>query len=150
MVYWEVVTFTFIVQPMDCSPPGSSVHGILQARTLEWVAIALLQGIFPTQESSLGFLHCRWSLYCLSHQGSPIPILANSFISFLRVSSAGRPRYWRDLCPRNSLGFSSLKEAHMLSLLSSSILRFSSTDKRAFIESTQYARHGVSSKASWQ
>ena len=26
--------------PMDCSPPGSSVHGILQARVLEWVAIA--------------------------------------------------------------------------------------------------------------
>ena len=34
--------------PMDCSPPGSFVHGILQARTLEWVH-ALLQGIFPTQ-----------------------------------------------------------------------------------------------------
>ena len=26
--------------PMDCSPPGFSVHGILQARTLEWVAIS--------------------------------------------------------------------------------------------------------------
>ena len=26
--------------PMDCSPPGSSVHGILQARELEWGAIA--------------------------------------------------------------------------------------------------------------
>ena len=26
--------------PMDCSPPGSSIHGILQARTLEWVAIS--------------------------------------------------------------------------------------------------------------
>ena len=26
--------------PMDCSPPGSSVHGILQARILEWVAIS--------------------------------------------------------------------------------------------------------------
>ena len=26
--------------PMDCSPPGSSVHGIFQARALEWVAIA--------------------------------------------------------------------------------------------------------------
>ena len=25
--------------PMDCSPPGSSVHGILEARILEWVAI---------------------------------------------------------------------------------------------------------------
>ena len=27
------------VVPMDCSPPGSSVHGIFQARVLEWVAI---------------------------------------------------------------------------------------------------------------
>ena len=26
--------------PMDCSPPGSSVHGILQARTLEWIAMS--------------------------------------------------------------------------------------------------------------
>ena len=26
--------------PVDCSPPGSSVHGILQARVLEWVAVA--------------------------------------------------------------------------------------------------------------
>ena len=29
---------------MDCSPPGSSVHGILQARILEWVAIAFSKG----------------------------------------------------------------------------------------------------------
>ena len=29
-----------LTDPMDCSPPGSSVHGILQARVLEWVAIA--------------------------------------------------------------------------------------------------------------
>ena len=28
-----------LYNPMDCSPPGSSVHGILQARVLEWVAI---------------------------------------------------------------------------------------------------------------
>ena len=28
---------------MDCSPPGSSVHGILQARTLEWVAMSTLK-----------------------------------------------------------------------------------------------------------
>ena len=26
--------------PMDCSPPGSSIHGIFQARVLEWVTIA--------------------------------------------------------------------------------------------------------------
>ena len=35
--------------PMDCSPPGSSVHGIVQARILEWVAILLLLGTFLTQ-----------------------------------------------------------------------------------------------------
>ena len=33
--------------PMDCSPPGSSIHGIFQARVLEWVAIAF-SGIFST------------------------------------------------------------------------------------------------------
>ena len=32
------------LQPMDCSPPGSSVHGILQARILEWVAIPFPRG----------------------------------------------------------------------------------------------------------
>ena len=30
--------------PKDCSPPGSSVHGILQARVLEWVAISVSRG----------------------------------------------------------------------------------------------------------
>ena len=29
-----------LCNPMDCSPPGSSIHGILQARVLEWVAIS--------------------------------------------------------------------------------------------------------------
>ena len=42
---------------MDCSPPGSSVHGILQARILEWVAILFLQGIFLTQGWNLCLLY---------------------------------------------------------------------------------------------
>ena len=33
-----------LCKPMDCSPPGSSVHGILQARILEWVAIPFSRG----------------------------------------------------------------------------------------------------------
>ena len=37
------------LQPMNCSPPGSSVHGILQARILEWIRHSLLQRIFLTQ-----------------------------------------------------------------------------------------------------
>ena len=44
--------------------------GLFQARLLEWVH-ALLQGIFPTQGSNPGLLHCRKILYCLSHQESP-------------------------------------------------------------------------------
>ena len=40
---------------MDCSPPGSSVHGIVQARILELPLLP--QGIFLTQELNLCFLH---------------------------------------------------------------------------------------------
>ena len=58
--------------PMDCSLPGSSVHGILQARILAWVSCSLLPGIFPIQESNPSLLHCRQILYHLSHQGSSI------------------------------------------------------------------------------
>ena len=54
---------------MVCSQAGSSVHGILKARILEWVAHSLLQGIFPIQGSNLGLLHCRQTLYILRHQG---------------------------------------------------------------------------------
>ena len=52
---------------MDCSPPGSSIHGILQARILE-NSHSLLQGIFLTQGSNLSLLHllhCRCILYQL-------------------------------------------------------------------------------------
>ena len=34
-------------------------------------SLLLLQGIFPTQKSNQGLLHCRWILYLLSYQGSP-------------------------------------------------------------------------------
>ena len=58
--------------PTLCDPMGCfSIKGIFQARVLEWVAISLLQGIFPTQGSNPGLPHCRRTLYPLSHQGSP-------------------------------------------------------------------------------
>ena len=38
-----------LCDPVDCSSPGSSVHGISQARILEWVANSFSRGIFPTQ-----------------------------------------------------------------------------------------------------
>ena len=57
---------------MDCSLPGSSVHGIPQARILEWVAISFSRRIFPTQGSNLCILFGRWILKTLSHLGSSI------------------------------------------------------------------------------
>ena len=48
-----------------------TVHGILQARILEWVAFPFSRGIFPTQGSNPGLLHYRQILYQLSHKGSP-------------------------------------------------------------------------------
>ena len=44
------------LRPEDCSPPGSSVHGISQARVLAGGCHFLLQGIFQTQESNPGLL----------------------------------------------------------------------------------------------
>ena len=49
---------------MDCSLPGSSVHGITGVS-----CHFLLQGIFMTQGLNLSLLHCRQILYQLSHQG---------------------------------------------------------------------------------
>ena len=45
------------------SPPGSSVHGVFQARLLEWVAISSSRGIFVTQGSNPCLLHCSQILY---------------------------------------------------------------------------------------
>ena len=61
-----------LCDPMYCSPPGSSVHGIFQARILEWIAISF-QVIFPTQGSSLCLLiSCtgRWILYHCTTKGA--------------------------------------------------------------------------------
>ena len=59
-----------LCDPMDCSPPGSSVHGNSPGKDTGVGCHALLQAIFPTQRSNSGLLHCRWILYLLSHQGS--------------------------------------------------------------------------------
>ena len=87
-----------LCEPVDCSLPGSSVHGISQTRILEskscsvvsdslrphglyspWNSLgqntgvgslSLLWGIFPTQGWNPGLLHCRQILYQLSFKGS--------------------------------------------------------------------------------
>ena len=56
---------------MDCSPQGSSVHRDSPGKNTGVGCNALLQGIFPTQGSNPGLLHCRRILYRLSQKGSP-------------------------------------------------------------------------------
>ena len=48
VLFWSEVTQLCLTlcNPMDCSLPGSSVHGIFQARVLEWVAISLSRVLF--------------------------------------------------------------------------------------------------------
>ena len=59
-----------VSNPKSWSPSGTSVHGILQARILKWVAISFSLLSLPDQEFNLGLLQCRQILYCLSHQES--------------------------------------------------------------------------------
>ena len=55
-----------LCEPMDCGPPGSSVHGILQARILEWVAMPSSRGSFWLKDwTRVSYISCtgRWVLY---------------------------------------------------------------------------------------
>ena len=52
---------------MDCNLPGSSIHGIFQARILEFPS----SGDLPDLGSNPGLPHCRQTLYPLSHQENP-------------------------------------------------------------------------------
>ena len=48
-----------LCNPMDYNLPGCSVHGLLQARILEWVAISVFQALFPTQGFNPGVPYRR-------------------------------------------------------------------------------------------
>ena len=50
---WSVTqSYSTLCDPLDCSPPDSSVHGILQARMLEWVAKASSRGSSPPRDQT--------------------------------------------------------------------------------------------------
>ena len=71
------------LRPHERSPPGSSVHGISQARVLEWVAISFSRGSsWPRDRTCASCISCtgRWILYHLSHLGSPCQVSKKKFI----------------------------------------------------------------------
>ena len=72
---------------MDCSPPGSSVHGILQARILEWVAISFSressQPRNQTQVSCIaGRFFTNWATREVTFKVSLIYVLQTDCIFF--------------------------------------------------------------------
>ena len=78
--FWLAESLSFVLtqlcptlcDPVDSSPPGSFVHGIFQARILEWVAIYSSRGFsWPSQGSNLSLLHCGQIFLLLNHRGSP-------------------------------------------------------------------------------
>ena len=52
-----------LCDPMDCNPPGSSVHGIIQATILEWVAISYFRGPFQPRDGN-----CFSCISCIDRQ----------------------------------------------------------------------------------
>ena len=65
-----------LCNPMDCSPPGSSLHGILQARILEWIACPFFSrgSSHPRDQIHISYISCidRQVLYHQCHLGRPI------------------------------------------------------------------------------
>ena len=72
-------SYSTLCDPMDCSPPGSSVHEDSPGNNTGVGCHALLQGVFPTQGlNEPRAPQCRQILYRRSHQGSPRGITARS------------------------------------------------------------------------
>ena len=101
-----------LCNPIDCSPPGSSVHRILQARTLEWVTISSSRGIFPTQRSNPSLsrlLHWQAHSLPLVPPGKPF-MVADENIIFSVAQTKTQESFWDLLwhlhpCPASSVCF---------------------------------------------
>jgi len=88
---------------MDCSLPGSSVHGIFPGKSTGVSCHFLLQGIFLTQGLSPDLLHCMQMLYCLSYQFSG-SVMSNSLqphrLQHSRLPCPSpTPRTYSNSCP---------------------------------------------------
>ena len=74
-----------LCNPMDCSPPGTSILGDSPGKNTGVGCHALFQGIFPSQGLNPGFSHCKQILYQLSYQESPFHLQFSSVQLLSRV-----------------------------------------------------------------
>ena len=72
LLFSRKVTSDSFCEPIDWSPPGSSVHGTSQARTLEWVAPSCSRGIFLTQGLDLCLLHWQVGFFTPEPPGATL------------------------------------------------------------------------------
>ena len=85
-----------LCDPMDGGPPGSSVHGILQARTIVWEAFPS-PGYLLNPGMNLSLLHCRQILYYLRHHGNPIqPYIFFQCLCYVTNSSLDNSLIFQD------------------------------------------------------
>ena len=84
-----------LCDPTDCSPPSSSVHGIVQARILEQVAISFSRGSFqPRNQTCISFIGRQILYHPLSRQESPYARVNNNKMQFVIKHKKGQPQYW--------------------------------------------------------
>ena len=77
-----------LCNPMDCSPPGSSVHGVFQARVLEWVAISFSRESSQPRDGTQHLLHLlHWQVDSSAQAPPKKPILTNSILKYRMVIS---------------------------------------------------------------
>ena len=131
----------WLCDPVDCSPPGSSVHGILQEGILEWVAISFSRGSSqPRDRTRVSCIAGRCFILWATRKA---PGLLSSNVNFPGYASPWSPRFWswwyvlncsfmsntlwshgleptRLLCPWNSLGKNTVEWAAISSSKESS------------------------------
>ena len=86
-----VTQFCVLCDPMDSRPPGSSIHGILQASILEWIATPFSRGSSrPRDQTRVSFISCtgRWILYhCATRSSIKMEIKMASCVCVLVTQS---------------------------------------------------------------
>ena len=81
-----------LCDPMDCSPSGSSVHGILQARILEWVAVpSSRESSWPRDGTHVFYISCIWRWLLCHWRHLKSPFLACVLLISQRGPSGGHP-----------------------------------------------------------
>ena len=79
----EVLVHPTICDPMDCSLPGSSAHGILQARILEWVAIPFSRGSsWPKDQTWVSWNADGFSTICATREARALGLSYSLFLEF--------------------------------------------------------------------